>query len=548
MLGNTNNSLYFYSKYTKNGLESSQWQRLYANNLIEERIAGEAKKLADERVADDTNARSAFVGIGHIFPLIPITAEMCTVLMNSECQRAFGMDIIIEKYKSKARSFITNIEELIESDSCFEKLFFLATCAYLIDEKDSSLLEDEKLIIIHERCVDYAQGIMQAVENAYVHAVISKGNKRVGCAALSLRIRKKRDAKYIIDNDSKYINSAKYIIEVYVVDLLNDKSEFLGIVDRFIANAQRRFNNSSDEDKESWKEQCGTPEVWKSTQCISLSDMFNGGKEGCTYWRYLLLPTVIAYHYGLQIFNNVILANDGFLGVWSKGKYFANSEYYKNEINYSPWNGTTYKVYIPLHSETEINYTDIVADRNSIAELDRSPVVEPVFSFFEEALNRYELRKNLVLGGKNKCVQEIKKGILSTIKKGADPDTIYVVDCSSITKKYHYELIAKAFFLLMARKRTAIKNVALINIVNKDDVIKVFRQFALFYNREGKNKTMQDKSVYLVDVNADMEIAFGGMISEIATNFQDQLLIGGVGESTKNIIYYLGGNHINEKQ
>lgn len=548
LLGNTNNNLYFYSSYTKAGEESSQWQRLYATNLLKERIAEEAKKLAAERMPDDTRVRSAFVNIGHIFPLIPITEDMCTVLLNSDCQSDFGMDIIIDKYRSKVCSRITNIDEIIESDSCFEKLFFLATCAYLVDENDSSSFEIDELNIVHERCVDYAQGIMQTVENAYIHAVTSRENKTLGCAALSLRIRRKSEATYIKRNDSDYINNAEYFFEIYVADLLNEKEKFVGIVDQFIRNAQVRYRNSDETDRKKWIKTCGTPFEWKEKSCISLEDMFKGGEKKSVYWEYLRLPNVITYHYGLQIFNNIILANDGYLEVWSKKPYFVNEKYYENKSDYSFWNGTIFTVFIPLHSETEISYADTVADSNYLNDLDEEPIKKDVFKYFERSLNLYNLKKSLIPGGKNQCVQAINNSIVPRIKKPTNSETIYIVDCFSITKKYHYELIAKAFFLLMANRNLAFNNVAFLNITNKFDVIKLFRQFALFYNREGRNPLMKNKSVYLVDVNAEMEIAFGGMITEVTTNVQDQLLIGGIGESTKKILYYLGGKYKNEKR
>lgn len=543
LLGNTNNNLYFYSSYTKAGEESSQWQRLYATNLLKERIAEEAKKLAVERMPDDTRVRSAFVNIGHIFPLIPITEDMCIVLLNSDCQSDFGMDIIIDKYRSKVCTRITNIDEIIESDSCFEKLFFLATCAYLVDEDDISSFEIDKIIIIHERCVDYAQGIMQTVENAYIHAVTSRENKTLGCAALSLRIRRKSEAAYIKRNDSDYINNAEYFFEIHVADLLNEKEKFVGIVDQFIHNAQVRYRNSDETDRKKWIKTCGTPFEWKEKSCISLEDMFNGGEKKSIYWEYLRLPNVITYHYGLQIFNNIILANDGYLEVWSKKPYFANRKYYENKSDYSFWNGTIFTVFIPLHSETEISYADTVADSNYLNDLDEEPIKKDVFKYFERSLNLYNLKKSLIPGGKNQCVQAINNSIVPRIKKPTNSETIYIVDCFSITKKYHYELIAKAIFLLMANRNLAFNNVAFLNITNKYDVIKLFRQFALFYNREGRNPLMKNKSLYLVDVNAEMEIAFGGMITEVTTNVQDQLLIGGIGESTKKILYYLGGKY-----
>lgn len=85
-----------------------------------------------------------------------------------------------------------------------------------------------------------------------------------------------------------------------------------------------------------------------------------------------------------------------------------------------------------------------------------------------------------------------------------------------------------------------IDNVAIINVKCRQEVVKLFRQFALFYNRRGENIHMRDKSVFIVDTKAEMDLLLRGTIADIKKDMYNSQICGGIDEITMRIIEHLG--------
>ena len=115
-------------------------------------------------------------------------------------------------------------------------------------------------------------------------------------------------------------------------------------------------------------------------------------------------------------------------------------------------------------------------------------------------------------------------------------DNLYI-DCCHINNHFMMEILAKTIFLCFAK--TNLKNVALINLSNQLEVIKLFRQFAMFYDRFGNNSIMKDKSIFITDDNAIIDILLCGSISSIKHCLYNNQISGGLNEEVMKIIKYL---------
>ena len=521
--------IYYLVDYGDNG--KKQWQKAFGIENISERIENESDKAQGA-----VGGRSAFDDIGRAFPLIYITKPtyfyikrgMVTVNLPDYCEMEKKVfETVLEKYRKKVEEYYEGIDEYMSADNFLERLIFFAMCLYLKEEGER--LDEEKKLLIHERCVDFAQGIEQAVENAFFHAGV---NEEEGCAAFNIRIRKSQDIEYYNRNEDK----VDYFIEIYVTDLLYDSEKYIGIVGKFIENAKKRYENLDEKNKQEWKVQELNPKEWKETD-IKLDDMFRGGDPGSIYSKYLSRQENVAYHYGLQIFNNVVSSNSGYLGVWSKEVYHSsiNNEYKNLEMH--DWNGTSYVVYIPVKiGKREISYEDTLGD-GWIWESEDRVECKDLCENFEEAKKIFDEWQNLTLIN-SFSVSEYSERIRKVFANihGTDSE-IYIFDCYNLNR-ICYEILAKAIFTFMTHED--VYNIALINLLDKNEVIKLFRQFALFYNREGQNVGMENKNVYLIDRFAEMDISFGGCKADVIAGVKVQLIWGGIGESVLRIVKCLG--------
>lgn len=526
----TDNNDNFFCLYKYN--ENESWGRLFSESEVIKRIG----------IEKDKQKHSAFEMIGRVTPMIPINEMNYKVLCSSFLKASSPFKEILQKYDGLLdgiyREQKNAINEIVKSDNYLECLFFYAMCTYV-----GVKLDKDALNLMHERCMDCAQGVLQLVENAFLHAAC---NDELGCASLSIRVRNKDEATYCVGKN-KLLDDVHRFLEIYVVDLLYEEKNYKGIVDKFLENVNSRYEGMPEEKKQEWSEKCGNPYRWAKDKEIRLKDMIAGTDIETTYKKYVSMPEVIAYHYGLEIFNNAVESNDGYLAVWSKEFYQTDN----SRINYRAqemmlWGGTSFIIYIPLHEdERKISFVDTITSHNMLA---GSPNSDEGIKKIDIISELQRIKDSYVIRDKNKYVEKVYYAILNQIEEARD-ETIYVFDCLGIEEILLYEILAKAIFMLLSRDskvEKAINNIAIINLDSRSDVIKVFRQFALFYDREGKNSLMKNKNVYLVDGEAEMDIAFGGRIDEMISNMQVQLIWGGIGETVKKIVYVIGGRRLHE--
>lgn len=440
-------------------------------------------------------------------------------------------------------------KDVMSADTLLEKLMFIATLYYYTlnekEEKRSIDFKNEEISFLHEICIDYAQGIFQLIENAWFHVIGADSNNGVrkerGCGGFVIRIRKKEDIKsFLNDNDFNQkkhdLNTnnttaihSRYFMEVHVTDLQFDLDNFKSVVQVFCDNVQSRAINSEDLGFEAAKRLCEEGNIEK----INIKHLF-GAEDYDPLIEYLNDPANVAFHYGLQILNNVIETGDGYYfvrsGAGEENCFSSTNSYYKKQsIDWQ--NGTAYMMLLPISMEERIDYTDALAVRNDPGnQLDDRQIIPVLGACISSGYTAHE---------KEVAVNKTKGNLLENI---TGKRSIFLIDCDKYKNGLDYEVLAKAIFLCSARENDKEPIFALVNVKNRQEVIKLFRQFALFYNRKGKcNEKLDRIVIFIVDKNAEVDILLQGSLNSITKNMYLNQIYGGIDSRAIRIIEHLGG-------
>lgn len=496
--------------------------------------------------------------LGRICPLFDISFELLSDLQKNTYglskdnylaeivfKFAGNIGLLFDKYGT-----LFDLNSYIENDAVLDVLLFACTAYYIIDEIEhryvgseiKKQLETYDFTILHERCADYAQGITQLIENAYYHAINDVPDTsgywclRVRTLRNTVAVKKDFDTK--LEGNGKFLFCDKdncYFIEVYITDFSLNSDRDFGIVNKFYKNIQDRLLSLPDPNAEAYR--CmETILNTRDSNPIVLKQMFGIAIEKNKLDKYLHLPENVAYHYGLQILDNVVLTGGGCLYVTSGEKDYKTEKQTLYNDTVIPWeNGTAYVLVLPaqLHENEQINYLDKIDRVDEGAHSGISPFVEAKFvQYFNEIVkDGYSVSPS----EKNTIVDILVKQMCYDCSSN---DNIYI-DCTLIKNEFAMEILSKTVFLCLANDNN-ITNVGLINLNNYRDVIKMFRHFALFYDRYGTNSFMNSKSVFMADENAQMDLLLCGPISSINYSLHNNQIYGGVNEEVMNIISYLG--------
>ncbi len=523
---------------------------------------------------------------GRIIPQIPITHRSFRALaasFRSQVSDEWGRllhDLCGKYYKRLSEVFSENmtvIDRYMDSDSCIEVLLFLGLCCYIC-ETPSSMGEIKKQDIdsLHETCMSFTQGVLQLAENVVIHVLGE--DEQNGCGILTVRFRQIEDAKKLYLVDDNQFSSVRYFMELYLTDL--QYNNFLGIVEKFKKNvsdrrkqwakdSERRKVHSkfflsqkldyaekliSDEEPQAIQEELmryvakkhSEAETDSSLIQLTLADFLGKGK--CTpFTDYISDPENIAFHYGLPILDSIISSLDGYFYVRSgsdnRDVFYntAGGGLYKETADFAWDHGTTYVIYIPLRLRKHIGELDyLVPLQHDTCELYPSRPLPPL---------------TFRLSGERK--ETLVRTLQEHIKRSFDGERdvgpwIGVIDCSEIVSELElerleaYEVIVKSIFLYLVDDGAAINHLALTNISCSYDVIKIFRLFALFFNRIGRNTLLaKEKSFFLVDCDGTIDILFyGNNLKSILDNLSIDRLYGGTTEDAVRIIrHLLEGRH-----
>lgn len=550
---------------------------------------------------------------GRIFPFIPLTKDIYGDLVQIKDNGGKSIKILKDVYneflqdikrESGADIDTVFLTDKNKSDNMLTQLIFIYTLYYICkSEKDSigkhptmdekqkfnneivKILKN-KLQIIHEVCVDYAEGIHQLIENAIVHS-IHKSSKRSqdGCGVLTLRIRKKEDSKYLSDDvkNEDVFKNTKFFMELYVTDLSYVVDDYKGIVEKFKENVKRRDVNGEYKDK------------FKDLELVQLF----GAKQSDDLEEYFKNAKNIAFHFGLQILANTVELSKGYMFVRSgnedenkslciyennnkisikdeENKDEEKKNIYKISNNFEWHDGTAYIIYLPIALREEISNVDIPAveinndtdmgqDDEKIVYLFKSLSISDVREEIREIMNKDIPKKEKLVGilskilSINKCKEDkipvidcsqLHKIIKDSIENAGKEDSGSEVDkkitdmLTQLSQYNLYEILAKAIFRFIAEEKEQKRTIAVINVEDRYKVIHLLRQFMLFYRR-GESELIKGKSIFIVDKDAELDVLLFDLIDRIAENMYLSQLTGGLDGKAMEIIRYFADSRTN---
>ena len=523
---------------------------------------------------------SSQVHFGRILPQIPITHQSYLALASS-----YGSDLdggwsellisLCEGYYNRLSGVFADNKNIIDaykaSDSYFETTLFLSLCCYISEDSAFTEINKEDIHSLHETCMNFAQGVLQLIDNVVSHVL--GNNETDGCGVLTVRFRKSDDARKLYITDPDKFQGVDHFMELCLTDL--QYGNFMGVVEKFknnVKNRRERYRseperrlvhakfylsqNIDEADKIIEEESKGLRNRLRdyihnmNCEDVTLADFF--GEGSCRpFLDYISDAENIAFHYGLPILNSIVLLQEGYLHVQSgagKHNMFDNVQGDRpySRVDDLIWDhGTAFMIYLPLRLRRPIGEFDSLVPLKNDTPCQYSHV-----DFSPTNLPRLGTRKeDLALW--------LKEQIEEDFNSSRDGDAkIGVIDCSQMVNMMHdiliisrldaYEVIVKALFLYLAGKSAIIDNVALINITQAYDVIKLFRLFALFFDRAGRNRLLsKDKSLFLVDCDGKVDILFyGNNLESIRDSLSVSRLYGGTAEDAVRIIrQLLEGRH-----
>lgn len=399
------------------------------------------------------------------------------------------------------------IKQTHETDNLFEAIFFSSILYYLLISSETHSFSLNEIITFHEKCIDCAQGCFQLFENSFYHVVNADG-----WANTALRIREKT---IVLDNKE---TKKQYDFEFNISDLTCNTSA-VGIVSKFIENHP---NDNFDDIKLEY--------FFGEDGGEKLKDFFSKEKN-------------IANHYGLMILNNVVASNRGTIRVRSGGEIYSNIKG-EDLDGYMPWDkGTVYTISFPIVFKTEEpKYYDSIAFENmELPDVALSTVNFTPHKFRDRHFTDYHSKEIAIEDLKRALDERIRKSIREKVD-----NPILVVDCSGMIVDIYYEILAKSFFLelcdTISNNQLKIKNLAFINLQSRHHTIKLFRQFALFYDRRGKNQFLDNANIFIVDKDASLPLHFMGDINDIFAEKNYLEVYGGVDSTAIDILNALGRN------
>ncbi len=459
------------------------------------------------------------VDVGSIFPILSINKEqynsLCQICKlgnnisntNDNYERMLLKWCEIESNKFKREvdeEFKEKIITYTRRDNYLNTILFLYTCYAMMNEENYTsknkkyeikvnVLNDAKLTYIHEICTDFSQGILQLLENIIIHVIEENNNN--GCGTLSLRLYREINKQYKM---YIYINDLQFV-------------SFNNLVKKFIDN-NPRFSNTGN---------------------LNLSHFYDGSNNELE--DYLNNTDQIAMHYGLQIFNCVVNEHHGRLYVSTGEKVYDNQNNTATSMGYC---GTAYEIEFNIDSmkQQPINYSDLAFPINDIyingfKETKSYIFVEYINDNIKLQINNHI---NSIISGQNK--EEKIYMLKNELLKNCNNSACLIIDLLKITDIRIYEIIAKSLFLYLNHSNT-VNNIAIVNLYSKYDVVKLFRQFALFFNRKGKSPFEECKKIFIIDKDGKLDVLiYGKELKDISKLSLYERIYGGIDSQMEKII------------
>lgn len=432
--------------------------------------------------------------------------------------------------KEQKKEIKTYIESSIEETSVLAICIFLSFLNYIKIQGEE--FELDSLLMDAE---DYADGLLQLIENVIKHAENGYFCFRIHKADSSDNIHEKYLKKYNVD-----FGNSKYYLEA----LVSDYNSNYDIPNKFVENLKRDIQNEVSNREYNISNRL----IDKIKENFVLADLFNynNNEETKQIWKEFYKESKnLTSHYGLLIFERIVNFAQGAFNVESSSNFELDtkSSYRSNlqdviEPNKAHIPGTQYEILLPVGvshkvEDTGLNYTLKFGHANNYWNC-----FWVSNDAFRRELSSYDKSKSKVLYRpyyKNKCISEIFNTIQreSLAIKSDKEQVIVCFDVESIVLPIHAEIIAKAFIeILCADCMSGIKYFAFKNASNQ--FMNTFiRIFSLLYIKSSQNQIMEDRQVYICSKVGQKEILFYGKYLFESLFASKNITLLGKGEPTR---------------
>lgn len=381
-----------------------------------------------------------------------------------------------------------NYKEQLSQISVLGYCYFVSYLFVSVNDKEYTInpCNINSLILQAE---DFANGTMQLFENALKHSKHGYFCYRMHCTS---------DKKsYLIENyDIKSIrNGIGYYLEV----LISDYNSVFDIPKKFIHNLKTNKNYGIEKELiESFEKK------------LNLKDFFNPTVECVPFWKeYYSKKTNIALHYGLNIFEQIVISSGGHFVVYSSSNTVLDTEKCYGVINkdinkYTVFHipGTQYRIILPIKND--------LPNQNSTGlkiNLDSSKLkhewVQHTIRFIErgtciskEEKTDYIEYSDFKYSDPNYKEQSVIKLADILYKKTFELGKydIAVFDVNRLKSSLYNETFAKAFICLLSNKN--LEHVAIIN-ASHSFISMFIRVFGLLFYKKITRDFLFNNEIYI---------------------------------------------------
>lgn len=398
--------------------------------------------------------------------------------------------------------------ELLSHTSVLGLCYFLSYLYIAFTDKtfEISSFEITHLLLQSE---DFSMGTIQLIENAFKHA-----KNGYFCYRIHKSVEK---SIYLKDNYDINCNdkTPPFYLEVLISDFNNESD----IPKKFIQNIKSRADfNVSDEMLNTLEEK------------LKLKDFFNPTGECKEFWqKYYEDKSNIALHYGLNIFEQVVMSSEGKFILDSSSDLYLSSdkrfgyEYVKpndikNLISHIP--GTQYKIILPIKKVSFIQKSTGLKLHLDTQQLKKEWKQKTIHFIQKQNVSNIGIENDdIPFTDFTNCDPQYKEATVKRLfeilkSKVCDlgKNTIVVFDVKEFHFSIQSEVFAKALICLLSK--TNIEKIAIINASHKF-MSTFIRVFGLLYYKKITCDFLEKSEIYLcgdfnLESDNNVEVIFKG--------------------------------------
>lgn len=411
--------------------------------------------------------------------------HLMTVMIQSIC-----MNSLRTLENSPKEEDMSTVYDICEHMSLLAFLFFTSYCRE-IDKSDWTTWESSAVIRLTNLAQDYADGILQIIENAKEYADVAYMYYHIiNIDTIERAMLKKRYKKYFNENVNK-----KYFLQIQIIDF--GKSD---IVSTFVKNN-------------------GIVDGGNETPQLLLEDFFMPLGENCkkVFRDYYKDVKNVSQHYGLRQFVSMVQSGNGYFEVCSTQKFIAEEKDRYSNCNSIPMYGkhvpgTEYKIFLPIqYAEkaeqkavgfgAELDYNDVSIEDNWECELIDGDLIVKENQYLESFIYNQQ--------DKTEKIEALAKYLMR--KEMGEKRKILCINVGCFGQMWQIEIMTKALISYIADSNK-IQRIALYN-ATRSFMMNFTRYLCNFYKNIAdivSLKAISETQIYVCKDDYSIDLGFKG--------------------------------------